>query len=463
MSEAAKTLLTLLESEISTQLGRNTVLGDQSALSLLLTEAFTVSTAMEAVKAVQRRPMSLFLDDSSQQSQARALLQGLENILSAVPLCAANKPEAVASIRKGIEHLDETFGLGDKRARSEPSSGDRTKLHPVDQAFAQMGSIQCSDRAWFMAYDLLCDWVSFVPDFDPRGSRPAHRPSPQTATISILGAVATGLFRLQVDLFRSESGTFDPDPRWLGLTPIRSDSDPDHCLLRSMDRIWKLSTLSAHWRGRWRIVHPPERERLRESPINYPNDFRGRSAEAATLCALLAATRDPYGLGQTQSQRDTPIDIEMAISATVEPAANDSQNLVLEAQLGPVEGTEDKLAVAAGQIQTVVFSPKFIVTKPGEPAPAQLAEIKQLQEAEKQELKDKSVYRGMRIAEAKTIVEALDLVLLTNRHLQAYHQEQRRGWLKHWIGGTGISQEFDPDQSVPTKEGDAPLPSGSAR
>jgi hypothetical protein len=460
MSETPETLLTLLKSDIELPLGRNTVFGDQSALAQLLTEAFTVGTAMEAVRTVMATPKSLFLDDEVQQSQAQALLEGLENLLTAVPLCANRAPEAVPWIRKGIEQLDKAFGLGNQRARLEPSSGDLTKLHPVDQAFAQMGAIPCTDRAWFMAYDLLCDWVPFAPNFKPDGSQPASRPSPQTATISVLGAVASGLFRLQVDLFRSVDGTFDPDPRWFGLTAIRWDSDSEHCLLRSMDRIWKLSQLSTNWRGRWRIVHAPDRERLQDLPVTYPNGFRDRSAEAATLCALLAATGDPYGVGQKQLGHAPAIDIEMAISAVVEPAPGDSQNPVLEAQLGPVEGSEDKLAVAASQINTVVFSPKLIVTTPGQPEPPQLAEIKQLRAAEQQK---KWEYDGMRIAEAATIIDALDLVLLTNRHLQAYHQEQRQWWLKHWIDGTGISQEFDPDQSVPPKEGDAPLPSGSAR
>jgi hypothetical protein len=451
MSHQSQQLLANLKSHMSNpaQSARG-YLGDRSDLAQLLClpgSEFSADDARTAVRLLITKQPALSLDNA-----AVALLNGLQAVLTALPLCQKDDGRAASSLQEAIEHFDNAFGLDGKQRQPEAPSGDKTAPHPVDRAFAQIGEFECGTRAWFMAYDLLSDWLTATSADKSTAYQPRLRMRPRSASISILGAVASGLFRLEIDLFPGVNGTFDPDPKSLGLTCIRLDSDEKHCLLRSMDGIWQRSQLSGAWRGRWRIVHPPNDARPKGSPISYPRQFRGRSAEAATLCALLGASGDPYRVGQTQSRLDPPIDIKMAISATVQAPSIDSQNPVLGSQLGPVEGINEKMAAAYPVIDTVVFAPKEVLRRPDQPQESFLTEIDELQQKEKQAQQNKSVYDGMRIAEAKTIVEALDLVLLTNRHLHAYHQEQRRGWLKKWIGGTGISQEFDPDQSVPPKE-----------
>ena len=465
MSEASQKLLTSLTKHLANVAMQNTAMfGDRSDIARLLTLPAGQFSADDAISAVETMLTAKAYEivEISKQAAVRATLEGELALLRAVPLCQKKDSAAAPLVRQAIEHFDTAFGLVAKRQRNNSSSGHQTKLHPVDHTFARLESLECTDRAWFLAYDLLCDWVPATAEGGAVTSQPKSRREMRSASISILGAVASGLRRLEVELFPSSQGTFDPDPRWLGLTAIRWDTDPGQCLLRSMDRIWQLSQLSAHWRGRWRIVHPPEGERPANSAINYAESLHGHSAEAATLCALLAATRDPYLLGM-EPLRETPIDIKMALSATVRDAPTHSPRPVLDARLGPVTGINGKMAAAYPVIDSVVFAAKEVLSPSDQSPEAYVREIQELQQKETQALQANSVYTNLRIVHAKTIVDALDLVLLTNRHLHAYHQEQRRGWLKQWIGGTGISQEFDPDQSVPPKEGDAPLPSGSAR
>jgi len=433
------------------------VLGDQSWLSRLLQASgtnFSAAEALEAVQSVKPTAPALMTCYAHQghAAEAEALLTALRALLETVQLVAASDSNAHNTLRAAIAALDEAYGAGEPTvthpARPVP---DQHAPHPVDQLFANVGELHCTNRAYWMAYDLLCDW-------SPPASGPA-RGKPQTATISILGALASGLMRLEVDLYPCQEGCFAPDPRCLGLTSIRRDHETDQCLLRSMDRIWRYAGLSAQWRGRWRIVHPPVEDRPENARVNHLGAYHGRSAEAAALCALLAATRDPYHLGWANSPRETPIDLKMAISATVKPVESAAQapaggggtgqttpvasaRPILQAKLGPVTGITGKLAAAHPVIDTVLFAPGIVA---GSPSPAARQEVDQLLEDEQQAIAQKTVYEKLRVAEVATVIDALDRVLVTNRHLRAFQQAQRETWLKQWIDDTGRHPTLDPD------------------
>ena len=173
----------------------------------------------------------------------------------------------------------------------------------------------------------------------------------------------------------------------------------------------------------------------------------------------MAATRDPYHLGWANSPRETPIDLKMAISATVEPVESAAEapaggggtgqtgpvppaQPILRAKLGPVTGINGKLAAAHPVIDTVLFAPGIVA---GSPSPAARQEVDQLLEDEQQAIAQKTVYKKLRVAEVATVIDALDRVLVTNRHLRAFQQAQRETWLKQWIGDTGRHPTLDPD------------------
>lgn len=433
------------------------VLGDQSWLSRLLQASGTNFSAAEALKAVQfvkptARALMQCYAYEGHAAEAKALLTALRELLETVQFVAASDSNAHNTLRAAIAALDEAYKAEEPTVPHQPRPvPDQHAPHPVDQLFANVGELHCTNRAYWMAYDLLCDW-------SPPASGLA-RGKPQTASISILGALASGLMRLEVDLYPCQEGRFAPDPRCLGLTSIRRDHEPNQCLLRSMDRIWQYSGLSAQWRGRWRIVHPPVEDRPENARVNHLGAYYGRSAEAAALCALLAATRDPYHLGWANSPRETPIDLKMAISATVKsvavaPAGGGgtgqttpvpSARPILHAKLGPVTGINGKLAAAHPVIDTVLFAEGMVIDKHKQPVAGALPEIVEIWQAEQQAIAQKTVYEKLRVAEVATVIDALDRVLVTNRHLRAFQQAQRETWLKQWIGDTGRHPTLDPD------------------
>ncbi|MEO8497750.1 MAG: hypothetical protein ABI614_22010, partial [Planctomycetota bacterium] len=156
----------------------------------------------------------------------------------------------------------------------------------------------------------------------------------------------------------------------------------------------------------------------------------GRSAQAATLCALLAATGNPYGeLDRAHSEQPRavdPLDLQVAISATVD-RNSDAKNPI-ERQLGPVTSIPKKLSSAAGPLDTFVFQKD----QPDD-SEQQIAQLdKERAEQEKRALP----YMGLHIERAETVAEALDLLLVTNRHLRKYQKIVRHEWLKQWEDGT---------------------------
>ena len=207
-----------------------------------------------------------------------------------------------------------------------------------------------------------------------------------------------------------------------------------------MSEVWAMSGLRDEFRARWRIETPPENARLSndDNTLHFPTRLSGRSAQAATLCALLAASGNPYQEDDRQVAAGVvdPLDLKIAISATVKSGGKNAKPI--ELSLGDVGKVPEKLSSAWPALDTVAFQKLPRDTEEDD------TQIRTLMYERENARKSGEQYAGLHIERVATIADALDLMLQTNRHLREYQAISRHKWLGQWENNTA---RFDGDDA----------------
>ncbi len=206
-------------------------------------------------------------------------------------------------------------------------------------------------------------------------------------------------------------GPFCPDPLYLGLSSIVAEPEP---LFEAMNEVWDVSGLGARFRGRWRITNPPEIKRGDGGPL-FPSRFLGNSAQAAALCAVLAASGNPYQEDLHQDTPAEPLVDDVAITAQLGPLGVEDR--LADRQLGPVGGIPEKVGNSYRALDTLVFATE--------------------------EYTGPDRFQDLVIEHVQTVGEALDLLLVTNRYLKKYQHQVREKWLTQWAPRTARHPEDD--------------------
>ncbi|MEM7476657.1 MAG: hypothetical protein AAF483_16845 [Planctomycetota bacterium] len=350
----------------------------------------------------------------------------LRGFMSALSACSFRKfggDEFQSFVAEAIESFELAWELPESEKMESLSTPLLTDL-PIGAKFHPL--------AMWAVSDLIAELTRSETD---------ELPEPRSVRTPILGGIVDqGLFYLTIELFPCEGGLLVPDLRYLGLTKIvakgKHSGDGGATFLQAMNEVWEMSGAGKSYRGRWRLEPPAQEDRRLledEAENQFPSSIAGRSAQAATLCAILAATGNPYHeTGESDSSFDNvdPLDDEIAISAKVipDPAAKDPTQL----QLGAVENIPEKLSSARSALDTVVFCK-------GEKEDKQ---IQELNDAREEAQKNATPYDGLHIEKAETVADALDMLLVTNRHLRKYQGLVRESWLKQW-------QRPDPENGYP--------------
>jgi hypothetical protein len=390
--------------------------GDESLLAQVLRNAPDIG-----LRAVADE-LDSFANRCGRDSPAQNILRGLVEALLATEAIRHGPATGASHLMAAIECFDETWNAGSTKTTFAPPQKFAHASGPVRTAFGQL-KVNCTPLAYWVVFDLVDRWFQ-----DGVHEQATSRSASTTLLGAIAGEHAGRLLRLTVDLIPCQKGTFCPDPWYLALTAINLESS----LLDSMERIWVASRLSNQFRGRWRIENPPTTKRA-ISATHYPSRYSGRSAEAATMCALLAASGDPYcDLGHQSAEPDE-LDLTVAISAQVNTDA-DATNPV-DLPLGKVESEAKKLKAAlsmgnspgpaedlSGPLDSVVFARETGDNK---------------NQRRKQESSREETYGDIRIERAATVAEALDLMLVTNRYLKNYRAWFREEWLLQWKADSG--------------------------
>ncbi|MFM7163175.1 MAG: hypothetical protein ACKO3P_22725, partial [Planctomycetaceae bacterium] len=288
-------------------------------------------------------------------------------------------------------------------------------------------------------------------------------PNRRSASASVISPA--GLFRLEIDLLPVSSaagGVCVPDFPAFGLTSLRDDR-ADEDILCSMERAWAASRLAPHWQGRWRIVSTPGQ--VKNNTANHPRQLHGRSAEAAALCTLLAATADPYGDRSPLASETTPLDLQIALTALLDwpppGVTNRSAWDPLKIPLGVVGGSLKKLEQAADRdLHWLLFGPQQAWKSHADKDAQQW--VQEFINAREAAHKEKRVYTGIDVGFVSTVEEALDRLLLTNRLLARHSDLLRSEWLSRWIGDTGKSPVDPRPWPVANSAADSASGSGSA-
>lgn len=276
--------------------------GNRSPLARLISvgeEDFHPATALKAVE-VCMDAQSASQEDCSHTRSAACLLKAFQALLQ-----IATNPQAIDLPR----HLTSASQVLDAYWPDASAVAGNFSLFPEGPGVAQavkewLANHQCDPRTAAVIGWLLADWCHLtLPDF-------------HSASASVISPA--GLFRLEVDLLPVSSkagGVFVPDFPAFGLTSLR-DNRPEEDILLSMERAWAASRLAPHWHGRWRIVSTPGQ--VKNNTANHPRHLHGRSAEAAALCTLLAATADPYGDRPPLPSETTPLDLQITLTALLD-------------------------------------------------------------------------------------------------------------------------------------------------
>ncbi|MFM8219839.1 MAG: hypothetical protein ACKOJF_13100, partial [Planctomycetaceae bacterium] len=237
-----------------------------------------------------------------------------------------------------------------------------------------------------------------------------------------------GLFRLEVELLRvppDAKGVLVPDFPAFGLTSIRHTSATNDTLL-SMERAWTASSLQDKWHGRWRIVATPDQ--VKTQTAGFIQEIYGRSAEAAALCTLLAATADPYGDRSPHPGETTLLDPTVVLTAQL---AATTHNSPLEIPLEVVGDSLKKLEQAADRdLHWLLFGPQQAWKSLADKDAQQW--VQEFINAREAAHKENRVYTGIDVGFVSTVEEALDRLLLTNRLLARHSDLLRSEWLSRW-------------------------------
>ncbi|MCY2996052.1 MAG: SUMF1/EgtB/PvdO family nonheme iron enzyme [Planctomycetota bacterium] len=248
---------------------------------------------------------------------------------------------------------------------------------------------------------------------------------------------------LTVELLPDCRGGFDPDPLSLGLTAVQDEptagafnppadqervsGNQDRCdLLHIMRRVWAVSAVGDRFRGRWGITCqcPVADSPFSHLPPVFVRRLEGRSVEAAALAAIWAASGTvpydtPFAAG-----RPLPLMLDVAVTACLDHSAAERPS---DMALRPVKSIGPKLVGAreAG-LDTVLLA------EDEEPSAAE----DQPRAADRPTAAGHQPSASVHVVRIKTIREALDRMLVTNRFLNKWQEQQQRIWRDQWESGT---------------------------
>jgi hypothetical protein len=404
----------------------NALFGSQSHLARLVDPAaddFDSRHALDAVTSCLTKQAEL---SCQSQTDAQCLLRAFQALLS---VAAQPASDPATHLCVASQALDAYWPA------SSPVASHKSLLTGSDNVASKfthwLAHNSCDPRSAAVMGWLLADWGQL------------NLPERRSASASIISPA--GLFRLEVELLPvppGAKGVFVPDFPAFGLTSIRH-TDPLHDTLRSMEQAWKASSLEARWHGRWRIVAPPDQ--VRNETAGYIQQIYGRSAEAAALCTLLAATGNPYLDREPLSRETTPLDLTVALTAQL---AATTHNSPLEIPLEVVGGSLHKLEQAGSHgLQLLLFGPQAAweqqVTQTGQQWVQEFIDARNKarddarNKARNDAHSETEDYTGIDVGFVSTVGEALDRLLLTNRLLTRHRDRLRSDWLSRWTGDSG--------------------------
>lgn len=377
--------------------------------------------------------------------------RGLEAALRAALLLANEKhtlfgrKESVSAVRAAvaaaIEQFSQAWPMTECPSDETPTVVQALLGQAGDDLVSQalrLGepSSQMSPLGYWVVRDLLDHWVT---ERQSEGKLPAWKSATTAVVFANVGNLDGLVVWLTVelcDLSEKTPGAFCPAPCYLGLTAITNRGLPANNFHQTLQDAWTWSNLGKWYRGRWRISFArPDKPALATDDA-YPAHLIGPSAQAAAFCALLAASGSPYRTDPSEKPAGTaePIASDVAISATVRRAGAD----ILQWPLGPVGGMASKFDSARKLLDTFIHAAYEQLS--GE---AKAIGKERTASWDKKCPEKSQVYRGLHIESCKTVGEALDLVLETNRILAAHQDEIRARWLCQWEGETGKARTDD--------------------
>lgn len=294
----------------------------------------------------------------------------------------------------------------------------------------------CKPRApahYWIARDLLMGWCEDSYQNDSKFS--ATLP-----IVSVTNANSGRALWLTVELFRntfpSLPGSLIPDLRYLGLTKIGSTEEQS--FYKSTQIVWQLSGLSdTGWTGRWRIeTKTPTWISAEENNAgnsrtdevekeHFPAEYWGRSADAAILCVLLAASGNPYG-DTGRKPQDSAESLVHDCVITGQLGENPENKPAIDLQILPVKDDSfpDKLdACQLLKMKRVLFAAE-------QPFGQEILRVNK--ETARSGSFETLKYHDVDLIRVKTIADALDELLVENRWLKRIHEQGRTSWLAHW-------------------------------
>lgn len=244
---------------------------------------------------------------------------------------------------------------------------------------------------------------------------------------------------LTVEVFRDGLTGFIPDLMTLGFTAIHENDS----FLNAMDQAWNCSGLGGlGFSGRWRITNMPTREcsaSVHERETHYLRNLQGKSAQAAALVAILAASGLVYSKpAAEEAKSDLPpsnLNPAFPITATIDSttmSGSDPRTI----QLGGVLAINDKLAAgvrfkvddhprAPSYIDTILVSaPEYRDQKKNPNS--------EIAKALKQEKESPKSYFGIHFQDCKTIGDALNWMLEVNTWKKAWNEQCQSDWEAQW-------------------------------
>lgn len=400
---------------------RDVFFGQNSTL-IKAVEAAVVKGALlpkivEILKKAQTRKLAEFLENP-EVSQSELIFQGILNTCLAGCQWVQRTRSVTSDVKRLVAEAAQAFDSAWKFAKPVP---DLATPHPMIVG-------QQSSAGLVVVSDLL---ERLFPQKAHSASNNAEKP--RTARTPVLlykdnskdGHVAD----LEIELIKDTSSVFVPDVYWMGCMAIRQKTDAfaDDNLMDSMQRIWRASGLNGY-RGRWRIT---THVNIKEKRIPF-TFLHGRSLETATLCALWAANGGIPGDTTFTSTQPMRLASDTAVSAKL---PNDIEQMTKKpsALLGKVGHLLDKEEAA----RKAGLHAAFFSTQHQEEYENRTKPIEAPEESEKST-------KTLRVAFRKTVDDALQSLLISNRYLTALRKKVREDWRGFWKGDSGLAS-FDPE------------------
>lgn len=276
---------------------------------------------------------------------------------------------------------------------------------------------------------------------------------------------------LTVDLYEDGMGSFAPDVFSLGWTQIAlnlsserktEEENEVRGILASFDEMWRISGLAElGFSGKWRITNRPlvtcEASLLEPSsriPLCFDEVFTGRSAEAATIVGLLAAS----GLVYEPIPKEFPTQLEarrkirdrysrvalnpcFAATATVEKANVEDVRLsiiwkvyLINCKCSAASRYKPEYSESVAPfIDTIVLSQADLEEQTNDQNSFISGAISDKKQKDRQSKGSKyTPFRGVHFQPCKSVQDALNWMLSVNQWKRIWNDAKLKAWEKQW-------------------------------